>query len=65
MKFTVNYAVWSQSGWQPHDINDDHADTIVGARTLAFETISYGAQLGDVIATITDNETDKVVAKLS
>ena len=64
MSYTINYGVWSDgSGWQPHNIDDDTAATLSDARKLALETIVQGAQLGDIIATITD-DTGNVVAEL-
>ena len=65
MSYTINYGVWSDgSGWQPHDIANDDAATLDEARKLALETIAQSAQLGDVQATIIDNDTGKVVAEL-
>ena len=65
MSYTINYGVWRHgSGWQPHNIDDDDAATLSEARKLALETIVQGAHLGDIIATITDDDTGKVVAEL-
>jgi hypothetical protein len=52
------------SGWQPHNIDDDNVATLDEARNLALETIVQGALLGDIVATITDNDTGNVVAEL-
>lgn len=65
MSYTINYGIWIDgSGWQPHNIDDDDATTLSDARKLALETIVQGAHLGDIIATITDDDTGKVVAEL-
>lgn len=65
MSYTINYGVWSDgSGWQPHNIEDDDASTLDEAQKIALETIVQGAHLGDIVATITDDDTGKVVAEL-
>jgi hypothetical protein len=65
MSYTIKYGVWRDgSGWQPHNIDDDDAATLSDARKLALETIVQGALLGDIIATITDDDTGNVVAEL-
>lgn len=64
MNYRITYAVWGETGWQPHDIGDDYADTLDEARNLALDTIVQGAQLGNVTATIIDNATGKCVEEL-
>ena len=65
MSYTINYGVWSDgSGWQPHNIDDDAAATLDEAYKLALETIAQCSSLGDIVATITDDDTGMVVAEL-
>ena len=65
MSYTINYGVWSDgNGWQPHDIADDDAATLDEALKLAIETTEQCSYLGDIVATITDDDTEEVVAEL-
>ena len=65
MSYTINYGVWRDgSGWQPHNIDDDNVATLSEARRLALYTIVQGSSMGEIRATITDNDTGKVVAEL-
>ncbi len=52
-KYTLTTAVWQPgSGWQPHDIADQKAETLDEARKIAREIIDDGAQLGEPVVTI-------------
>ena len=65
MSYTINYGVWRDgSGWQPHNIDNDDAATLDEARKLALETVAQCSSLGDIVATIIDDDTGKAVAEL-
>lgn len=57
--YQATTAVWQTgSGWQPHDIADQDADTLDDAREIAKKIIANGAQLGQPIVTISQGENE-------